>query len=240
MNILSKNYQINIYPAIDIKSEKCVRLYKGNMDQSTIFNENPVDQAKKFEEAGFKFLHIVDLDGAIAGTSINEMVVKEIVKNISIPVQLGGGIRNIENIQKWLNAGVSRVIIGTLALKNPNLVIEIAQKFPNKIVVGIDARNQKVAVSGWVENSEIDVIDLAKKFEGSAVAAIIYTDIQKDGTLEGADIYGTEKLATAVNIPIIASGGVSSIEDIKKLEKIRKLDGVIVGKALYTRSLSKL
>ena len=239
MNIFSKNYQINIYPAIDLKSGKCVRLYKGNMDQSTIFNKDPVDQAKKFEEAGFKFLHIVDLDGAIAGTSINEMVVKEIVKNTSIPVQLGGGIRNIENIQKWLNVGVSRVIIGTLALKNPNLVIEIAQKFPNKIVVGIDARNQKVAVSGWLENSEIDVIDLAKKFEDSEVAAIIYTDIQKDGTLEGVDIYGTEKLATAVNIPIIASGGVSSIEDIKKLEKIRKLDGVIVGKALYTSPPSK-
>jgi phosphoribosylformimino-5-aminoimidazole carboxamide ribotide isomerase len=232
-NIFSKNYKIKIYPAIDLKAGKCVRLYKGDMNKSTIFNDNPVEQAKKFEKEGFKFLHIVDLDGAISGKSVNEEVVKNIIKNISIPVQLGGGIRNIENVEKWLKVGVSRVIIGTLALKNPELVIKIAKKFPNRIVVGIDARNQKVAVSGWVEESEVYAVDLAKKFENSGVVAIIYTDIQRDGTLEGVDAEGTKKLSNAVNIPIIASGGVSSIEDIKKLEKIINLDGVIVGKALY-------
>jgi phosphoribosylformimino-5-aminoimidazole carboxamide ribotide isomerase len=236
-NIFSKDYKIKVYPAIDLKAGKCVRLYKGDMNQVTIFNENPAQQAKEFENEGFSFLHIVDLDGAIAGKSINEEVVKKIIKNISIPVQLGGGIRNIENIEKWLNIGVDRVIIGTMALRNPDLVVKIAQKFPNRIVIGIDARNQKVAVSGWVEKSEIDVIDLAKKFENSGVAAIIYTDIERDGTLEGVDIEGTKRLVEAVKIPIIASGGVCSIEDVKKLEKITKLNGVVIGKALYNNNI---
>ena len=232
-NIFSKNYQIKIYPAIDLKDGKCVRLYKGDMNKATIFNENPVNQAKIFEQEGFKFLHIVDLDGAIAGTSKNEEVIKNIRKNTAMQIQLGGGIRSENNVTKWLDAGIDRVIIGTLALKNPELVMNIAQKFPQQIIVGIDAKKGNVAVSGWVEDSQMKVTKLAQKFVDSPIAAIIYTDIDKDGTLEGVNIIETKKLVEAVKIPIIASGGVCDILDIKKLEKINKLDGVIVGKALY-------
>ena len=227
------NHKIKIYPAIDLKDGKCVRLYKGDMAQSTIFNDSPASQAKIFQDQGFEFLHVVDLDGAIAGNAVNQKSVQEILNNITIPVQLGGGIRSLTDVEKWLGFGVNRVIIGTLALKNPDLVIEIADKFPQQIVVGIDARDGKVAVSGWVEKSEMTVIDLAKKFENTGVAAIIYTDINRDGTLQGVDFNGTKNLAENVNIPIIASGGISSLQDVDELAKIEKLDGVIVGRALY-------
>jgi phosphoribosylformimino-5-aminoimidazole carboxamide ribotide isomerase len=182
-----------IYPAIDLKDGKCVRLYKGDMNQATIFNNSPAAQAKYFQEQGFKFLHIVDLDGAIAGNSANEKSVREILKNITIPAQLGGGIRNLETIEKWLGLGLKRVILGTVALQNPDLVKEAAKKFPNQIVVGIDAKNGMVATHGWVESSTTSVIDLAKKFEDAGVAAIIYTDINRDGTGDGVDFEGTKE-----------------------------------------------
>ena len=229
-----------IYPAIDLKDGKCVRLYKGDMNQATIFNDSPANQAKSFEDQGFKFIHVVDLDGAIAGSSANEKSVKSILKTVNIPVQLGGGIRNIDTIEKWLDLGINRVIIGTAALKNPELVKSAAKKFPGKIIVGIDAKNGAVAVEGWVSESDITVIDLAKKFEDAGVTAIIYTDINRDGTLTGIDLEGTKKLAESINIPVIASGGVASIEDIIRLKTIEKygVEGVIIGKALYENKIS--
>jgi phosphoribosylformimino-5-aminoimidazole carboxamide ribotide isomerase len=228
-----------IFPAIDLKNGQCVRLFKGDMNQATVFNNNPASQAKEFENAGFKFLHIVDLDGAIAGNSANEKSVKEILAAIKIPSQLGGGIRSIAAIEKWLNLGVSRVILGTVAAKNPELVIEACKKFPGKIVVGIDAKNGFVATEGWVETSEISVLELAKKFEGCGVSAIIYTDISRDGTLSGADLDGTKNLAQNLKIPVIASGGVSCLEDILKIKELEKdgVIGTIVGRALYDKKV---
>ncbi len=225
-----------IYPAIDLKDGKCVRLYKGDMNQATIFNDSPAIQAKYFQDQGFKFLHIVDLDGAIAGNSANEKSVKEILKNITIPAQLGGGIRNLEAIEKWLELGISRVILGTVALQNPELVKVAAKKFPNRIVVGIDAKNGMVATHGWVESSTTSVIELAKKFEDAGVSAIIYTDINRDGTGEGIDFEGTKKLAESVLIPVIASGGVGSVEDVRKVVGLN-INGVIIGRALYDKKI---
>ncbi len=229
-----------IFPAIDLKNGQCVRLFKGDMNQATIFNDNPAAQAKEFEDLGFKFLHIVDLDGAIAGKSENENSVKEILKNIKIPTQLGGGIRTIAAIEKWLNLGVSRVILGTIAAKNPELVIEACKKFPGKIVIGIDAKNGFVATEGWVETSEIPVLELAKKFEDCGAVAIIYTDISRDGTLTGADLTGTKNLAQNLKIPVIASGGVSDLEDVLKIKELEKFGviGAIVGRAIYDKKIS--
>ncbi|MFT6332206.1 MAG: phosphoribosylformimino-5-aminoimidazole carboxamide ribotide isomerase [Lentimonas sp.] len=226
-----------IYPAIDLKDGKCVRLFKGDMNQATIFNDSPASQAKKFEEQGFKFLHIVDLDGAIAGNCANEKSVKEILQNITIPAQLGGGIRTMADIEKWLDLGIKRVILGTVALQNPQLVKEAAKKFPTRIVVGIDAKNGMVATHGWVEESTTSVIDLAKKFEDAGVVAIVYTDINRDGTGVGADSEGTKKLAEAVKIPVIASGGIGSLADIEAIDKLN-INGVIVGRALYDEKVT--
>jgi len=229
-----------IFPAIDLKEGKCVRLFKGDMNQATVFNDNPAAQALEFEKAGFKFLHIVDLDGAIQGQGVNEEAVKSIIQSIKIPTQLGGGIRTIATIEKWLNLGVSRVILGTIAAKNPELVIEACKKFPGKIVVGIDAKNGFVATEGWVETSEISVLELAKKFEGCGVSAIIYTDISRDGTLTGADLQGTKNLAQNLKIPVIASGGVSNLQDVLEIKKLEKdgVIGAIVGRALYDKKVS--
>ena len=229
-----------IYPAIDLKEGKCVRLYKGDMNRATIFNDNPEFQAKSFEKQGFKYLHIVDLNGAIDGKPINNEAVKSIVNNISIPSQLGGGIRDIQTIENWLNIGLSRVIIGTAALNNPELVKTAARNFPGQIVVGIDAKNGMVATHGWVTESKIKVVDLAKKFEDAGVAAIIYTDINRDGTLEGVNISDTKKLAESLSIPVIASGGVASIEDVKALKAIENsgINGAIIGRALYDKRIN--
>lgn len=228
-----------IYPAIDLKDGKCVRLYKGDMEQATIFNDNPIDQAQYFKENGFKFLHIVDLDGAISGKSVNFDIIKKIVHDVDIKIQLGGGIRTMENVEYWLGLGIDKVIIGTAALKNPQLVKEAAAKFPGRIIVGIDAKDDFVAVSGWVEESKIRVIDLAKKFEDVGVDSIIYTDINKDGTLEGVNLESTIKLAKTINIPVIASGGISDISDIKKVKDSTKygIKGAIVGKAIYSKKI---
>lgn len=231
------NNNMIIYPAIDLKDGKCVRLYQGDMNQATIFNDSPASQAKLFEDQGFKFLHIVDLNGAIAGNSANEKSVKEILANIKIPAQLGGGIRTLENIEKWLDLGITRVILGTVALQNPELVRDAAKKYPGKIVVGIDAKNGMVATHGWVESSNVSVIELAKKFEDAGVAAIVYTDISRDGTGVGADFEGTKKLAESVKIPVIASGGIGSNADIEKIAKLA-INGVIVGRALYDKKIN--
>jgi phosphoribosylformimino-5-aminoimidazole carboxamide ribotide isomerase len=229
-----------IFPAIDLKNGACVRLFKGDMNQATIFNNDPTNQAQEFEKLGFKFLHIVDLDGAIAGKSINENVLKEILKNIKIPIQLGGGIRSIKAIEKWLELGIKRIILGTIAAKNPELVIEACKKFPGKIVIGIDAKNGFVATEGWVETSEIPVLELAKKFEDCGAVAIIYTDISRDGTLTGTDLNGTKNLAQNLKIPVIASGGVSDLEDVLKIKELEKFGviGAIVGRAIYDKKIS--
>lgn len=228
-----------IFPAIDLKNGQCVRLFKGNMEKVTIFNDNPAAQAKEFESFGFKYLHIVDLDGAIAGRSANEQSVREILKSVTIPTQLGGGIRSIAAIEKWLELGVSRVILGTIAAKNPELVIEACQKFPGKIVVGIDAKEGRVATEGWVKTSEMTVLELAKKFEDCGVEAIIYTDIARDGTLAGADFVGTRDLAQSLKIPVIASGGISSLKDVLQIKTLEEdgVIGAIVGRAIYDKKI---
>ena len=223
-----------IYPAIDIKEGKCVRLYKGDFNAVTIFNENILDQAKKFEDLGFKFLHVVDLDGAVAGKMVNLKYIEQIINNSSLKVQVGGGIRNMAMLEKLFSIGVAKVIIGTAALTNPDFVKEACRKFPNQIIVGIDGRGDKVATQGWLEDSDVNIIDLAKKFEDVGVASIIYTDIEKDGTLEGVSFAKTLKLAQSVNIDIIASGGVASIEDVQKIADCDEISGVIIGKAWYS------
>ncbi len=228
------------FPAIDIKDGKCVRLYQGDMNQATIFNNNPSSQALEFEKLGFKFLHLVDLDGAIAGKIINKSSITEILKTIKIPVQLGGGIRTLHDIEEALSLGVKRVILGTIALTNPKLVIEACKKFQGKIVIGIDAKNGLVATQGWVEDSKISAIELGKRLEYCGAGAIIYTDISRDGTLAGFDFEGTKQLAQNLLIPIIASGGVSSDDDVTKVHKLKKdgVVGAIVGRALYEKKIS--
>jgi phosphoribosylformimino-5-aminoimidazole carboxamide ribotide isomerase len=225
-----------LFPAIDLKDGNCVRLTRGDMNASTIYNDNPVAQAQIFEKAGFKYLHLVDLNGAIEGRSVNAAVVNDIIRQVSIPVQLGGGIRSIAAMDRWFAAGVSRIILGTIAVRDPNLVREACKKFPGRIVVGIDARGGKVAVSGWVEESELETGELASQFEDAGVAAIIFTDIDRDGTGQGPNIDATKALAQAVKIPIIGSGGVGSIDDIKAA-KDAGLHGLIIGRALYDGSI---
>jgi phosphoribosylformimino-5-aminoimidazole carboxamide ribotide isomerase len=229
-----------IYPAIDLKDGKCVRLYKGDMEAATIYNTNPASQAQKFVQDGFKYLHIVDLNGAIDGTPINKNAVKDILKEINIPTQLGGGIRSLQHIEHWLNAGLSRVILGTIAVKNPELVREACRLFPGQIVLGIDAYGEDVAVEGWVEKSETTIYDLAQEFEDAGATAIIYTDINRDGTGEGLNIGITHQLAKTTSIPVIASGGVGSISDLHALSALSNppINGVIVGRALYDNKIS--
>ena len=224
-----------LFPAIDLKDGECVRLKLGDMERVTVFNDNPAAQAKSFQDQGFQYLHIVDLNGAFEGKPVNGAAVEAILGAITIPAQLGGGIRDLETISMWLDKGVSRVILGTVAVRNPDLVIEACKKFPGKIAVGIDARDGFVAIEGWDELSELSAIDLAKKFEDAGVAAIIYTDIARDGILKGLNFESTRKLAQAVSIPIIASGGLASIEDIKQLVEPQNavFEGAISGRALY-------
>ncbi|WPE22012.1 1-(5-phosphoribosyl)-5-[(5-phosphoribosylamino)methylideneamino]imidazole-4-carboxamide isomerase [Shinella zoogloeoides] len=224
-----------LFPAIDLKDGQCVRLKLGDMDQATVYNPDPAAQAKAFEDQGFEWLHVVDLNGAFAGESVNGAAVDAILKATKNPVQLGGGIRTLEHIESWLSRGLSRVILGTVAVRDPALVIEACKQFPGKVAVGIDAKGGKVAVEGWAEASELGVIELAKKFEGAGVAAIIYTDIDRDGILAGINWASTLELADAVSIPVIASGGLASMDDISRLvaADARKLEGAISGRALY-------
>lgn len=224
-----------LFPAIDLKDGECVRLKLGDMNQSTVYNTDPAAQAKAFEDQGFEWLHVVDLNGAFAGSSVNGAAVEAILKATKNPVQLGGGIRTLEHIESWLSKGLSRVILGTIAVRDPQLVIEACKHFPGKVAVGIDAKGGKVAVEGWAEASELGVIELAKKFEGAGVAAIIYTDIDRDGILAGINWPSTLGLAEAVSIPVIASGGLASMDDIQRMTQpdARKLEGAITGRALY-------
>ncbi len=228
-----------IIPAIDLKEGKCVRLEQGLMDKDTVFSDNPAAQARVWQDQGAELLHIVDLDGAFAGQPKNRDAIETILKAITIPAQLGGGIRDIATIEAYLSLGLSRVIIGTAAQRNPELVREACSKFPGQIVVGIDAKNGMVAVQGWAELTDITAVDLAGKFEGFGVSAIIYTDISRDGMLQGPNLEATKALAEAVSIPVIASGGVSSLKDIENLMAIEAsgVTGVITGKAVYTGAI---
>ena len=224
-----------LFPAIDLKDGQCVRLKLGDMEQATVYNEDAGAQARAFETQGFSWLHVVDLNGAFEGESVNGAAVEAILANTKNPVQLGGGIRTLNHIENWLTKGISRVILGTIAVRDPQLVKEACKKFPGHVAVGIDAKGGKVAVEGWAEASEIGVIELAKEFEGAGVSTIIYTDIDRDGILTGINWPSTIALADAVSIPVIASGGLASIEDIRMLASAEcsKLEGAITGRALY-------
>tara|TARA_B110000196_G_scaffold40839_1_gene31250 strand:- start:9 stop:734 length:726 start_codon:yes stop_codon:yes gene_type:complete len=223
------------FPAIDLKDGQCVRLEKGDMDRATIFDSDPVSRAKSFLISGCSWLHLVDLNGAFQGKPVNQQAVENIIKNVDINIQLGGGIRNLETIDLWINTGIDRVILGTMALTKPDLVISACKKYPGKIAVGIDAREGMVAVEGWVKQTKIKALDLVKKFEDVGVSAIIYTDINRDGILTGPAINETIELAESINIPVIVSGGVSSIEDIKEIQSkhCSGIMGVISGRAIY-------
>lgn len=224
-----------LFPAIDLKDGECVRLKLGDMDQATVYNADPAAQAKAFEDQGFDWLHVVDLNGAFAGESVNGAAVEAILKATGNPVQLGGGIRTLEHIEAWLARGLTRIILGTVAVRDPGLVFEACTHFPGHIAVGIDAKGGKVAVEGWAEASELGVIELAKKYEDAGVATIIYTDIDRDGVLTGINWKKTIELADAVSIPVIASGGLASIEDVKRMMEpdCARLEGAITGRALY-------
>jgi phosphoribosylformimino-5-aminoimidazole carboxamide ribotide isomerase len=224
-----------LFPAIDLKDGHAVRLLRGEMGSATIFNQDPADQARRFAEAGFEWLHVVDLNGAFAGEPVNRAAVERILATVDLPVQLGGGIRSLAAIEDWLEAGIRRVILGTVALKNPDVVREACRLFPGRILVGIDARAGRVAVEGWAEQSEIEASELAERFEDAGVAAIVFTDIDRDGVLQGPNLEATARLAEQVSIPLIASGGVSSLDDIAALLQISHLGiaGTIIGRALY-------
>ena len=224
-----------LFPAIDLKNGEAVRLQQGDMARATVFNRDPAAQAKAFERQGFDYLHIVDLDGAFAGRPINAAAVEGILDMVKMPVQLGGGIRDRATIEGWLGRGVTRVIIGTAAVRNPALVKEAARAFPGRVAVGLDARDGKVAVQGWSETSELSALDIAQRFEDAGVAAVVYTDVTRDGMLKGLNIDATIALADAVSIPVIASGGLASLEDVRALlaPRAKKLAGAIAGRALY-------
>ena len=222
-----------LYPAIDLKDGQAVRLVHGDMERSTVFNDDPAAQARAFVDAGCEWLHLVDLNGAFAGTPVNAAPVEAILKACPVPAQLGGGIRDMATIERWLDHGLARVILGTIAVENPDLVREAARTFPGKVAVGIDARNGRVATKGWAEETDVMVTDLAKSFEDAGVSAIIYTDIMRDGAMGGPNIEATADLARAVSIPVIASGGVSSLQDLTDLKKTGVIQGAISGRALY-------
>ena len=224
-----------LFPAVDLKSGQCVRLEQGDMARATVFNRDPAAQAHAFEQQGFRHLHVVDLDGAFAGKPMNVTAVERILETVGLCVQLGGGIRDMKTIDGWLEKGVNRVIIGTAAVRDPALVKEAAKKYPARVAVGLDARDGKVAVEGWAEQSELSVLDIARRFEDAGVAAIVYTDVARDGMLQGINWDATIALADAISIPVIASGGLASIDDIRRLTlpDAKKLEGAIAGRALY-------
>jgi len=224
-----------LFPAIDLKDGECVRLVRGLMEEATVFNDDPAAQAREFQSVGFDYLHLVDLNGAFEGKPVNASAVEAILNDVTIPVQLGGGIRDLATIERWLEKGIARVIIGTAAVKDPDLVREACKLFPGRVAVGLDAKDGKVAVEGWAEVSDVTVLDMANKFEDVGVAAIIFTDIARDGVLQGLNMDATVGLANAISTPVIASGGLSSIDDVKALiaAKCPGLEGAISGRALY-------
>jgi phosphoribosylformimino-5-aminoimidazole carboxamide ribotide isomerase len=224
-----------LFPAIDLKNGEVVRLEQGDMRRATVFNRDPAAQARTFEAIGFEWLHLVDLDGAFSGKPVNALAVAAILKAVKIPVQLGGGIRNLATVEAWLGEGVARVIIGTAAVRDPAFVKAAARKHPGKIAVGIDARGGKVTVAGWVEETMLDVIEFARGFEDTGVALIVHTDVERDGMLKGLNLDASIALAEAVKIPVVASGGLASLDDVRALRdpRARKLAGAIAGRALY-------
>jgi len=224
-----------LFPAIDLKNGQCVRLEQGDMARATVFNLDPAEQAAQFVAQGFEYLHVVDLDGAFAGKPVNAQAVEAMLAKVKLPVQLGGGIRDLKTIEAWLAKGITRVIIGTAAVRDPELVKSAAKQFPGRVAVGLDARDGKVAVEGWAETSQVTALDIAQRFEDAGVAAIIFTDIARDGLLKGLNLDATVALADRISIPVIASGGFASIDDVKALlePRARKLAGAIVGRALY-------
>ena len=224
-----------LFPAIDLKEGLAVRLEQGDMARATVFHRDPASQARAFEQQGFEYLHIVDLDGAFAGKPMNAAAVDRILETVSIPVQLGGGVRNTATVESWLDKGVTRVVIGTAAVRDPPFVKQAARDYPGRVTVGLDARDGKVAVEGWAETSELSALEIARRFEDAGVAAIVYTDIARDGMLQGLNLDATVALADTISIPVIASGGLASIEDIKALLEPRAkiLAGAIAGRALY-------
>ena len=224
-----------LFPAIDLKGGQCVRLLKGDMRSATVFNDDPAAQARAFEAQGFRWLHVVDLDGAIAGKPVNASAVESILRAVAIPVQLGGGIRDAASIERWLERGVRRVVLGTAALRNPELVREACHAWPGSIAVSLDARDGKLAVEGWARSSEVSALELALKFEDAGVTAIIYTDIERDGALAGVNVEATAALAKRLETPVIASGGLASLDDIRALQRHEcdGIEGVICGRALY-------
>ena len=222
-----------LYPAIDLKDGQCVRLLKGEMSDATVFNDDPGAQAAAFEDAGAKWVHLVDLNGAFAGEPVNGDAVDAILERLTVPAQLGGGIRDMATIEAWLTKGLERVILGTVAVENPDLVREAARAFPGQVAVGLDARGGRVATRGWAEETDMQVTDLARDFEDAGIAAIIYTDIDRDGAMGGPNVAATEALARAVTVPVIASGGVSTMEDLTRLRDTGVIAGAISGRALY-------
>ena len=224
-----------LFPAIDLKNGHCVRLQQGDMARATVFNLDPAAQARAFAAQGFEYLHVVDLDGAFAGRPVNALAVERMLEAVSMPVQLGGGIRDLKTVEAWLAKGVARVIIGTAAVRDPALVKQAAKAFPERVAVGLDARDGHVAVEGWAETSEVTALEIARRFEDAGVAAIVFTDIARDGLLKGLNIDATIDLAESISIPVIASGGLASIEDVKALlaPRAKKLAGAIAGRALY-------
>lgn len=226
---------MNLYPAIDLKDGACVRLVRGEMDAATVFNQDPAEQARIFAGQGFDWIHVVDLNGAFAGRPVNAEAVEGVLAAVDVPVQLGGGIRDLAMVEAWLERGVRRVVLGTVALRDPPLVKEACRLFPGQVAVGIDARDGFVAVEGWAETSTVKALDLALKFEDSGVAAIIYTDINRDGAMGGLNVEATADLAFALTTPVIASGGVTTLDDLRALKREEEagIDGVICGRALY-------
>ena len=224
-----------LFPAIDLKNGQCVRLEQGDMARATVFNLDPADQARAFASQGFEYLHVVDLDGAFAGKPVNADGVERMLKAVTMPVQLGGGIRDLKTVEAWLGKGIARVIIGTAAVRDPAFVKEAAKRFPGQVAVGLDARDGKVAVEGWAETSEVTALEIAQRFEDAGVAAIIFTDIARDGLLKGLNLDATIALADSISIPVMASGGFASIADVKALlaPRAKKLAGAIAGRALY-------
>ena len=224
---------MKVFPAIDIKDKKCVRLVKGDFDNKTEYQMSPVEQASKYKDHGFKNLHIVDLDGALTGETVNLDIIQEIVNKFDFKIEVGGGVRNLESIQKYTNAGVEKVILGSAAIKNKNFLKEACQKFPNKIALGLDAKDGYLSISGWKESSNQLTLDYLKEVNDFGVSRLIYTDINRDGTKQSPNFLETEKVADKSNCPVIISGGVSSIDDIKKAKSLENIEGIIVGKAIY-------
>ena len=228
-----------LYPAIDLKDGQCVRLLQGEMDKATVFNASPADQAERFARDGFEWLHVVDLNGAVEGRPVNADAVGAILQAISLPVQLGGGVRTLDAVERWIETGVSRIILGTVAVRNPMLVKTAARLWPEQIAVGVDVRDGKVAVQGWTEGTDLDAVTVARQFEDAGVACLIVTDIERDGALTGANVEAFGAVADAVSIPVIAAGGLASVDDIVRL-KARKgvrIAGAVLGRSLYTGAI---